>query len=150
MRRFRPVKRRTPEHDESVALCEYLETMYPERWPLIFHVPNERSSKAEAGRLKAIGVKAGVPDYVFPFARCCFHGLYLEFKPSGSTPSDVRISQSDFCEKLQREGYAAIAALGIDAAIRVIDAYMLGTREEWDHIVPIGSVIVGQARKGGV
>ena len=149
-RRYRPVKRRTPEFDESVALCEYLQTMYPERWPLIFHVPNERSNKVEAARMKATGVKAGVPDYVFPFARLSFHGLYLEFKPTGATVSDVRETQHAFCERLQREGYAAIAALGIDAAIAVIDAYMLGEREKWDQLVPQGSVIVSRASKGGV
>ena len=46
---------------------------------LLYHVPNGGSrKKAEAGRFRAEGVKAGVPDLCLPVARGGFHG-------SGST-----------------------------------------------------------------
>lgn len=147
-RRWRSPKRTGgPEYQESEDLCLYVQTLHPEIWPVVYHVPNERSNAVEAKRLSAIGVKPGVPDFVFPVARCGFHGLYLELKATGATPSDVRETQSGFCERLQREGYAAIAALGLDSAIRVIDAYFLGTREEWDQAFPPGTLIVRDKEK---
>ena len=48
---------------------------YPEL-NLLYHVPNGGSRhKAEAGRLRAEGVKAGVPDLCLPVARGQYHGL---------------------------------------------------------------------------
>lgn len=48
---------------------------------LLYHVPNGGSrKKAEAGRFRAEGVKAGVPDLCLPVARGGFHGLYIELK----------------------------------------------------------------------
>lgn len=53
---------------------------YPEL-NLLYHVPNGGSRhKAEAGRLRAEGVKAGVPDLCLPVARGQYHGLYIELK----------------------------------------------------------------------
>ena len=50
---------------------------YPEL-KLLYHVPNGGSrKKSEAGRFKAEGVKAGVPDLCLPVARGCSHGLYI-------------------------------------------------------------------------
>lgn len=48
---------------------------------LLYHIPNGGSRrKSEAGRFKAEGVKAGVPDLFLPAARENFHGLYIEMK----------------------------------------------------------------------
>lgn len=59
---------------------------YPEL-NLLYHVPNGGSRhKAEAGRLRAEGVKAGVPDLCLPVARGQYHGLYIEL----TGLSDVR------------------------------------------------------------
>lgn len=57
---------------------------------LLYHVPNGGSrKKAEAGRFRAEGVKAGVPDLCLPVARGGFHGLYIELKrQKGSKTSD--------------------------------------------------------------
>ena len=57
---------------------------------LLYHVPNGGSrKKAEAGRFRAEGVKAGVPDLCLPVARGGFHGLYIEPKrQKGSKTSD--------------------------------------------------------------
>ena len=54
--------------------------VYPELG-LLFHIPNGGSrSKAEAGRFKAEGVKAGVPDLFLPVPRGEYHGLFIELK----------------------------------------------------------------------
>lgn len=60
---------------------------YPEL-KLLYHVPNGGSrKKSEAGRFKAEGVKAGVPDLCLPVARGGYHGLYIELK---------RLKQGDY------------------------------------------------------
>lgn len=48
-----------PERVEQVALARWLDARLPGLW---CHVPNERSSARQAGRLAVEGVKAGVPD----------------------------------------------------------------------------------------
>jgi hypothetical protein len=56
--------RTNPEEQLQIAVAEYLALAAPDlMW---FHVPNgEKRSKATAGRLKAMGVRAGVPDLCF-------------------------------------------------------------------------------------
>ncbi len=65
-----------------------------------FHVPNgEKRSKATAGKLKAMGVKPGVPDI------CIVHGgaiYFIELKrPKGRVASG---DQSIMQERLRRAG----------------------------------------------
>lgn len=60
--------------------AEFASGKYPEL-RLMYHIPNGGArSKATAGRLKAEGVKAGVPDICLPVSRDGYHGLYIELK----------------------------------------------------------------------
>src|SRR5262245_64718583 len=48
---------------------------------LCFAIPNGGARDViTAGRLKAEGVRAGVPDVCLPVARAGYHGLFLEVK----------------------------------------------------------------------
>lgn len=97
------------------------------RWPelrLLFHVPNGGTrGKAEAGRLKAQGVKAGVPDLMLPVAKGGYHGLFIEMKAGKGTLSEA---QKEWLTELQLQGYAAKCCRGLDEAIRTITRYMTG------------------------
>lgn len=68
------------EAEEQIALFEWarLQTgRFPEL-ALLYHVPNGGSrNKIEAARLRAQGVKSGVPDLCLPVARGASHGLYI-------------------------------------------------------------------------
>lgn len=74
----------TPTEGEEQATlfhwCEMVKGKYPEL-QLLFHIPNggERR-KSEAARMKAEGVKPGVPDLFLPVARGGYHGLFIEMK----------------------------------------------------------------------
>lgn len=48
--------------------------------------------KAVAAKLKALGVKAGIPDLVLPMARGGIFGLHIEFKTT--PPNDAALSDS--------------------------------------------------------
>jgi hypothetical protein len=78
---------RDTEHSHQAAyFCAM--NQYRQHYPclnFLHSIPNggERN-KAVAGRMKAEGVKAGVPDVFLPFPKFIgsqwWHGLYIEFK----------------------------------------------------------------------
>ena len=71
------------EHDEQVTVIEWADThskKFPElAW--LFAIPNGgHRSKAQAGKLKAEGVRKGVADLCLPVARHGYNALYIEMK----------------------------------------------------------------------
>lgn len=89
----------------------------------LFHVPNGGyRNKATAGRLKAEGVKSGVPDVCLPVPRGGFHGLYIEMKrrKGNRTSGD----QDDWLTFLQSQGYFTAVCKGWEAAASVILDYL--------------------------
>lgn len=87
----------------------------------MYAVPNggKRDPK-EAMYLKRSGVKAGVPDMVFPKARHGYHGLYIELKVGRNKPT---LNQEEWIEALNRNGYLAKVCWGREQAISLIDWY---------------------------
>jgi len=79
--------------------------------------------KAEAARLKAEGVKAGVPDLCIPIARGGYHGLFVEMKFGRNKPTD---EQMKWLSTLERNGYMATVCWGAEEAIAVIEQYAKG------------------------
>jgi hypothetical protein len=97
---------------------------YPEL-ALMYHTPNGgHRSKAEAGRFKAEGVKAGVPDIFLPVARGRWHGLYIELKRQrGGKVSD---HQKEWLEALEAQDYLVGVCKGWEAASKAILKYLNG------------------------
>lgn len=118
------VKRK--ESEEQTAIIEWANIMQ-HRVPelaLLYHVPNGGSRNVvEAKRLKAQGVKPGVPDLVLPVARGKYHGLYIELKTLRGRVSDT---QKQWLDALRNQGYAAIVCRGADEAIAMIAKYLAG------------------------
>lgn len=98
------------------------------RWPemkLMYHIPNGGTrSKAEAGRFRAEGVKAGVPDICLPVARGGYHGMYIEMKRRKG--GRVSPEQAAWIDALIHEGYVAVVCRGWEEAAREIERYMDG------------------------
>jgi len=90
---------------------------------MLYAVPNGGyRSKATAGRMKATGTKAGVPDMCLPVPRGRYHGLYIELKrQKGGTVSPA---QKMWILKLSEQGYLAKVCHGADEAIDLIKAYL--------------------------
>lgn len=58
---------------------------------LLHHIPNGGArSKATAGRLKAEGVKAGIPDICLPVPKNGYGALYIELKVPENKALGVR------------------------------------------------------------
>lgn len=92
---------------------------------LLHAIPNGgKRSKSEAARMKAAGVKAGVPDMFLPVARGGSHGLYIELKRIKG--GRVSAEQLAWMEELTREGYTCAVCHGWEEARKVIQTYLKG------------------------
>lgn len=112
------------EAEHQTALFQWAELMagvYPElAW--MFHVPNGgKRDRVTAARLKAEGVKAGVPDIVLPVPRGKYHGLWIELKTDGGKPSK---DQRDWMDYLNSMGYCALLCYGWQTAREEIELYL--------------------------
>ncbi|WP_367238950.1 VRR-NUC domain-containing protein [Pseudomonas fulva] len=119
--RAKPVDR---EGQEQAALLKEIQLRYPAVFELIYHVPNGgHRVKAVAAKLKAQGVKAGIPDLVLPMARGGYFGLYIEFKATVD-PAPVSPSQDACLSRLRGQGYLAIVCRGHFEAMECLRAYL--------------------------
>lgn len=92
---------------------------------LMFHIPNEGvRTKSNGARLRAEGMKAGVPDLFLPVARGGYHGLFIELKYGKNKASDA---QERWIAALGREGYMSVVCWGWEAAQDIILRYLEGT-----------------------
>ncbi|MBF8802235.1 VRR-NUC domain-containing protein [Pseudomonas asiatica] len=117
-------KRIDREGLEQAALLKEIQLRYPEVYELIYHVPNGgHRVKAVAAKLKAQGVKAGIPDLVLPMARGGYFGLYIEFKATVD-PAPVSSSQQACIRRLNDQGYLAVVCRGHFDAMECLRAYL--------------------------
>lgn len=113
------------EHVEQCGVVRWAEAMTGIRpeLGLLFAVPNGGGrSKAEGGRLKAEGVKPGVPDLMLPVARQGYHGLFIEMKRAGG--GRLSLYQREWRARLEAEGYRWVCCEGMDAGIKALREYL--------------------------
>jgi hypothetical protein len=115
------------EHEEQVALMRVVE-MHQGRWPelgMLFAIPNGSERNVIVGRkLKAEGVKKGVPDLCLCLPRGGYHGLFIELKRQKK--SRISPEQVQWIAALRGQGYRAEICLGAAAAWEVIQEYVRG------------------------
>lgn len=110
------------EQKNVIDWAEKLVYIYP-ALKLLFHIPNGgKRNKSEAGRFKAMGVKAGVPDLFLPVPRGNFHGLWVEMKRVKN--SKISPNQEWWIKALRSLGYSAEIAYGAEQAKLLIQAYL--------------------------
>lgn len=113
------------EGREQAALMNWLRVRYQEAYGLTYHVPNGgRRDKVTGAKLKAQGVKAGVPDLVLAQARGGYFGLYIEFKATPPHDASVSKEQREWVRILLAQGYCAVVCKGMNEAIKEITSYM--------------------------
>lgn len=114
------------EHQIQKAFTEWLrwnEGKHPDL-QTAYAVPNGgHRSKASAGKAKAEGVKKGIPDYCFPFARGGFNALYIEFKTKTGTLSEP---QKKIIPILRAQGNRVEIARSVDDGIEIVQDYLGG------------------------
>lgn len=114
------------EHDEQVALFKWA-AEHQEEHPelgLMFAIPNGGKRHPGVGKkLKAEGLKAGVPDIFLPVPNAVQHGLFIEMKIGYSKP---RKDQRKWLSDLWLQGYGVAVCYGAEHAKAVIADYLQG------------------------
>lgn len=117
-------KRQDHEHQEQVYLFNWIaimERQYPEL-SLLFAIPNGGQRHVlVAMKMKAEGVKSGVPDLFLPVARGNYHGLFIEMKAGKNKTSE---KQNVWIENLQKQGYMVEVCYGSDEAQDLLVSYL--------------------------
>lgn len=112
------------EDTEQIAVIQWAywnRNQFPEL-ELLHHCPNGGSrNKAEAVKLKQMGVKAGVPDLCLPVPKGIYCGLYIEMKYEGGRIQD---SQKDYLRLAAKYGHYCCVCYGAEAAIKVLEEYV--------------------------
>lgn len=119
-----------PEDREQQTVVEWArwqEGARPELKNLFAIANGGLRNKAVAGKLKAQGVKPGVPDLFLSYPAengggGMWHGLYVEMKRERG--GKVSQEQADWIERLTAAGYCCIVAKGADEAIKAIRDYL--------------------------
>jgi hypothetical protein len=89
----------------------------------LIHIPNERHCSPRAGgRLKALGVRAGVSDLLFALPWFGSPGLWVEMK--AATGGTVSEKQRQWLGQMQSVGYQAVVARGWQEGKDAILAYL--------------------------
>lgn len=131
------------EDVEQITLFRWRD-MFAGRYPelmLMHHIPNGGSrNKAEAAKLKRMGVKAGVPDIFLPVPKNGRHGLYIELKAGKNTATK---EQTEFIESVRALGYEAEVCRGWEAAAAAILQYLTGKAVSADDIIHSGGHLNG-------
>ncbi len=113
------------EYAEQAALFAWSalnQIKYPcLKW--MFAIPNGGFRfKSEAGRLKASGVKPGVPDILLPVPKGAWAGLFIEMKRK--VASRIQHNQYEWLDQLVCFGYRAEVCYGWEQARDVIEDYL--------------------------
>lgn len=112
------------EHEEQKAVVSWAEgnEEFPEL-EMLYAIPNAgKRTKRTRGRLKAEGMKAGVPDLCLPVPVAGYHGLYIEMK---AATGSVRKEQKWWHDRLRRKGYYVEVCYGREQAKEAITNYLL-------------------------
>ncbi len=122
-----PLPRDDEEHREQSAFIEWVDFAARKRpeLSLLYAIPNGGHRKpATAARLKAEGVRPGVPDLHLPLARRNHAGLWIEFK---SATGKLSKAQKERVRMLRDEGHMVILARKWDVAKAVVEWYIGAT-----------------------
>ena len=119
------------EHDIQVAFVRICQLAERATMPLLrlgFAVPNGgQRSKAVAGKLKAEGVRAGVPDWMLPVPASGFAGLAIEFKRPGKV-GNTSEAQDTYINDLKAVGWLVVICTCPVAAFDVVKNYLAPAR----------------------
>ena len=150
-----PLRRQTPKQrlgfSESQMQCAAIELLVgnrrttfgmTERHPalaLLYAIPNQRSSKGEAKRMKGEGSLKGVPDLCFPVpvygenGEIRYTALYVEVKLPGEKP---RPDQQVVINALRYYGNAVVVCRSVEAIVEACTTWATG------HIRPAAALLV--------
>ncbi len=134
-------KRRQPEHDAQVALFERVARhidLIPDL-SMMFAIPNGGyRHKATAVKMKAEGVRAGVPDICLPVPNKRHHGLFIEMKSKVGRASP---DQKSWMQGLRDRGYLCAICRSEDDAWEVLIEYLSNRHQQHEDDKPWAELV---------
>jgi hypothetical protein len=120
------------EYDIQKAICEYLDTKYPDVLYMSDTIANVRLTIPQANRNKSIQKDYfKCPDLLIFCAKGKFHGLFIELKIKSPFKKDGSLYKSEHLEgqaktidDLMSAGYYAQFSVGYEETKEIIDWYM--------------------------
>lgn len=115
------VKSEDTEQIQVMNWAHWYTKQYPElKW--LHHIPNGGSrNRAEAVKLKQMGVKPGVSDLCLPHPKGIYCGLYIEMKYGDNRHQET---QKEFLADMAACGYYVATCYSADEAVRVLEEYV--------------------------
>lgn len=110
------------EDDMQIAVIRWADSQEHPALKWLMHVPNGGArDPATAGRLKAAGVRRGVPDLLLPVCNGEWRGLAIEMKRKPNKPSAEQLA---WLAHLTTETWSVHVCYSAQAAIDTIRAYL--------------------------
>tara|TARA_R110001599_G_scaffold26223_4_gene92577 strand:+ start:936 stop:1271 length:336 start_codon:yes stop_codon:yes gene_type:complete len=107
------------EDQLQMAAMRWIRLAYPNA--VSFHVANERkTSPMRGGKLKKMGVLAGVPDIHILEPNKIYCGLFIELK---TEKGRLTPSQKDVIERIENAGYKCAVCRSLSEVICLVDDY---------------------------
>lgn len=120
-------KRRELELELQIAVIQWADLQAKcgrRELELLYAIPNGLwTTPAQAGKAKASGLKAGVPDLHLPVSRSGFIGLWIEMK---SSRGRLQESQVWWHDRLISEGALVALCFNASQAIDSLEKYLDG------------------------
>jgi len=110
------------EHEEQAALIKWFDLQHKHLRGRLFAIPNGGQRHIlVASKLKAEGVRKGLPDLMLPVKNRDYCGLFIEMK---AKKGKATVEQLDWIDYLNDAGYFALVCYGIDDAKMAILNYL--------------------------
>ena len=104
------------EDEIQIEVANWLDHKLPKNWRW-YHPPNGGwRKKSTAGRLKAMGVKAGIPDVVI--LRPDGSPIYIELKSFGGVLSNAQKAFRDWCAETRQPYFVARSVGEVEVALK--------------------------------
>jgi hypothetical protein len=116
------------EHDHQTAVIQWANIVSKSKYPelaFLFAIPNAGAGaqSGQAGKMKAEGVKKGVPDLCLPVPKANYHGLFIEMKFGKNVASK---EQLEWMTALVDLSYCVALCRSVDEAMQVLKWYCEG------------------------
>ncbi len=110
------------EDQIQIACVNWFTYSYPELFLLLYHAANEGDANSARGsRMKAMGVKRGVPDLILNVSRHGYHSLGIELKTEKGKQSSY---QKEFEKVFTAEGNLYKICRSLDEFIQLCKWYL--------------------------
>lgn len=112
------------EHHHQAALVKWagIKAATDDRYRWLFAVPNAaKRSRRLAAIMKAEGLKAGVPDLIWPVASGEYHGMAIEMKYGRNKPTKA---QYEWMAALKRLGWHVVVCYDWVEAAKEMEVYL--------------------------